>query len=179
MSEEAFEIEPVKKRSLAPRIIFGIVSILLGVAFILLRNVALSVIGYVVGGMSLAAGVVTIIAFLASHKNKLIISLISGIIEALFGILFLIKPNILADIAIYLFAAVVFISGMVMLYTATQDKKFGIINWKVTLVFGIVLALLGALMLLFIKQDRVFIAVLIGIELIVDGVLDVIAVAFR
>ena len=168
-----------KKESFLPRLAYIIISFLAGAVFIFARNNIFAVLGYVVGAIVLIMGVVTITAFIVEKGNKWVGSLIWGILQILLGIFCLCKPKWIADVSVYICAVIFFISGIVMVYFAIKDKGIGFRNWIPELVAGIVLALLGVVMLLFVRKTEAVVAVITGVGFIVTAVINVVALILK
>ncbi|MBE6818574.1 MAG: hypothetical protein E7517_05390 [Ruminococcaceae bacterium] len=171
--------EKKKRDNLIARVAYICISFLAGIVFIAARNNIFDLLGYIAGGMLLILGVAVVIAFFASKGKGWLPSLIFGIVEAIIGIFFLCKPKVIADFAVYVFAIIIFVSGVVLIYFAACDKRSGIKQWIVVLVFGIVLSIAGVVMLLFVRQSQAVIAVMAGISFIVSAVFNVIALALK
>ncbi|MBR0413521.1 MAG: DUF308 domain-containing protein [Clostridia bacterium] len=171
--------EKKKRDNLMARIAYICISFLAGIVFIVARNNIFDLLGYIGGGMLLILGVVTVIAFFASKGKAWLPSLIFGIVEAIIGIFFLCKPKIIADFAVYVFAIIIFISGVVMIYFAACDKRNGIKQWIAILIMGIVLSIAGVVMLLFVRQSQAVIAIIAGVSFIVSAVFNVVALALK
>lgn len=173
------EVKRRKRDSFVPRALYSALCLIAGLIFIIARNSIFDLLGYIAGGMLLLTGAVTITAFFVSKGNKWIFSLIWGIVEALLGIFCLASPKIIADMAVYVFAALIFIGGIVLIYFATADKSFGIKGWKYILIFGIALAVLGLAMLLFVRQSQAVIAVIVGVSFIISAVLNIVSLFLK
>lgn len=168
-----------KKESFWPRIAYSVVSLLAGIVFIAARSNIYAMLGYIVGIVFLVVSAVTITAFVLEKRKKWVGSLIWGVLQAIIGIYCLFNPKWLADAAIYIFATIIFISGVVLIYYAIKDKANGFINWKPVLIFGIVLAVLGLVMLFFVNQTQAVLAVITGIVFIITSALNVVALALK
>ena len=168
-----------KKEGFVTRIVYAVITLLVGVVFIIARDHIFDVLGYIVGGLLLIMGAVTITAFFTSKGNKWVGSLVWGILEAILGVFCLFTPHMIANFAVYIFAIIIFISGIVMSYFAVRDKKAGFGQWLPSLIFGIVLAVIGLVMLLFVNQTKAFVAVMVGIAFLITAVLNVITLFLK
>ena len=168
-----------KKENFWQRIAYSVVFLLAGIVFIAARNDIFSILGYVVGIVLIIISTVTITAFVLEKKKKWIGSLIWGVLQALMGIYCLFNPNWLADAAVYIVAAIIVVCGIVLIYFAVRDKVAGVKNWLTVLIFGIVLAVLGLAMLLFVGQTKAVVAVVTGIGFIITSVLNVVALILK
>ena len=173
------EGEKRRKTNLIARLVYSAVSLLAGLIFIFARDSIFDLLGYIAGGMLLITGAGAIISFLASKSARRLGALIGGILQAVLGIFCLVKPKMVADLAVYVFALIIFISGVVMIYFAVGDKNIGFVKWKPILVFGIILALLGAAMLLFVRQSQAVIAVITGVSFVITAVFNLVALLLR
>ena len=171
-------VERKKKESFITRIAYAAISLIVGIIFIAGRAGIFDVLGYIVGGILLIMGTVTITAFVTA-KGKWVGSLVWGVLQVLLAIFCLLNPAWIANAAVYIFAVIIFISGIVMIYFALRDKKDGFKKWLASLIFGIILAVLGLVMLLFVSQTKAFVAVMVGISFIITAVLNVVALILK
>ncbi len=171
--------ERKKKESFITRIAYAAISLIVGIIFIAGRAGIFDVLGYIVGGILLIMGTVTITAFVTAKGNKWVGSLVWGVLQVLLAIFCLLNPAWIANAAVYIFAVIIFISGIVMIYFALRDKKDGFKKWLASLIFGIILAVLGLVMLLFVSQTKAFVAVMVGISFIITAVLNVVALILK
>ena len=169
----------MKKDSLIARIVYAGIALIVGIIFILARNGIFDMLGYIVGGILLIMGAVTITAFLTAKGNKWVGSLVWGILLVLIGIYCLFNPAWIANAAVYIFAVIIFISGIVMAYFAVRDKKAGFKQWLPSLIFGIALAVLGLVMLLFVRQTQAVVAVITGVSFILTAILNVVSLILK
>ena len=174
--------EPAKRRkkeSFLPRVVYAIVAFVTGLVFIIARNDIFAVLGYVVGAIVMVMGIVTVTAFLVAKGNKWVGSLVWGILLILFGIFCLCTPKWIADAAVYISAIIFFVSGIVLIYFAVRDKKMGFEKWIPSLIAGIVLAVLGAAMLLFVRKAEAVVAVFTGIGFILTSILNIVTLILK
>ena len=168
-----------RKEGFVTRIVYAAIALLVGIVFIAARVHIFDVLGYILGAALVIMGIVTITAFLTSKGNKWVGSLIWGVLEAILGVFCMINPQTVSNFAVYIFAIIIFISGIVMIYFAVRDKKAGFGQWLPSLIFGIVLAVIGLVMLLFVNQTKAFGAVMVGISFILTAVLNVVALFLK
>ena len=168
-----------KKESFISRFVYSIIAFIAALIFIIGRNEIFGVLGYIVGAMALVLGVVTIIAFLMKKGRAHVISLIAGILEIMAGIFCMVRPFTITNLSIYVFAIIIFISGIVLAYFAIRDKKLGVTRWLPSLILGILLALLGLAMLFFVSQSRMVIAVIVGVALLVSSIFNLVSLALK
>lgn len=168
-----------KKENFLSRLVYTILAFVMAIAFIVGRNEIFGVLGYIVGVLAIVMGAVTIIAFLMSKGKASLISLIWGILEIMAGIYCVVRPFAIANLAIYVFAIIIFISGIVLVYFALRDKQAGFKKWIPILIFGIVMAILGLAMLFFVSQSRAVVAVMVGISLFLSSVFNMIALILQ
>ncbi len=169
------EIVVVTRRKKWPVLLYSAICALVGLAFIIFNKTALNVFGIILGGLLLILGISVVVAFLSCKGAKSTFSLALGIIVILAGIIVLVKNNAVVNFAGYIFATYVLVHGCIMLYFAYEDKQANVVNWKITLFFGIALVIAAVLMFLFIDKFKAATAVVVGIMLIINAGLDIVS----
>ncbi len=174
-----YEFVVINRRKKWPVLLYSVICALVGLAFIIFNKTALNIFGIILGGLILILGISVVVVFLSREGAKSTFSLAAGIVLILAGIIVLLKNNAVVNFAGYIFAAYVLVHGCIMIYLAYEDKKANVVNWKVTLSFGIALAVAAVLMFLFLDKLKAATAVVVGIMLIINAVLDIVSVFIK
>ena len=185
VDEEIVVVDPeatrkiIRKELFGPRLIYGIVNLALGLIFIIARNSIFNILGYVTGGALLLLGVTGIILFFSSKGSTTVFGLIWSTFEFFAGIFCLANPEVIASIAIYVFALMIFLSGMIIIYFSLRDKSRGFSWWKAGFALGVILAVLGILMLIFNHQSQAVISVIVGVSFILSAIFGFVSLMLR
>ena len=156
VDEEIVVVDPeevekkIRKELFGPRLIYAIVNLALGLIFIFARNSIFNILG-----------------------------LIWSVLEFFAGIFCLANPDVIADMAIYVFAILIFLSGMILIYFSVRDKNRGFSWWKAGFALGIILAILGILMIIFNHQSQAVISVIVGVSCIISAIFGLVSLMLR
>ena len=185
VDEEIVVVDPeevekkIRKELFGPRLIYAIVNLALGLIFIFARNSIFNILGYVTGASLLLLGVTGVILFFASKGSTTVFGLIWSVLEFFAGIFCLANPDVIADMAIYVFAILIFLSGMILIYFSVRDKNRGFSWWKAGFALGIILAILGILMIIFNHQSQAVISVIVGVSCIISAIFGLVSLMLR
>lgn len=185
VDEEIVVVDPeavhkkIRKELFGPRLIYALVNLALGLIFIFARNSIFNILGYVTGAALLLLGITGIILFFASKGSTTVFGLIWSILEFFAGVFCLANPDVIANLAIYVFAVLIFLSGMILIYFSVRDKGRGFSWWKAGFILGIVLAILGILMIVFNHQSQAVISVIVGVSFLISAVFGAVSLALR
>lgn len=173
------EHKRVRKELFGPRLIYAIVNMALGLIFIFARNSIFNILGYVTGASLLLLGITGIILFFASKGSTTVFGMVWSVLEFFAGVFCLANPGVIANLAIYVFALMIFLSGMILIYFSIRDKGRGFSWWKAGFALGIILAVLGVLMIIFNHQSQAVISVIVGVSFIISAVFGLVSLALR
>ena len=161
----------VKKMSITS-IIFSIIFIAIGIFLLLKPETAINIICYVLGVLLILWGVVSMIQFFSDKTSEsyLSISFIFGAFVFIFGLIILIKPEIIASIIPLLLGIWMLINGVTKLsYSLTINK---LSNATVSIVGSIFIIILGVLLIFNPFAGAKSLVQIIGISFIVYSVID-------
>lgn len=161
----------VKKMSIVS-IIFSIIFIAIGIFLLLKPETAINIICYVLGVLLILWGVVSMIQFFSDKTSEsyLSISFIFGAFMFIFGLIILIKPEIIASIIPLLLGIWMLINGVTKLsYSLTINK---LSNATVSIVGSIFIIILGVLLIFNPFAGAKSLVQIIGISFIVYSVID-------
>jgi len=161
----------VKKMSIVS-IIFSILFIAIGIFLLLKPETAINIICYVLGVLLILWGVVSMIQFFSDKTSEsyLSISFIFGAFMFIFGLIILIKPEIIASIIPLLLGIWMLINGVTKLsYSLTINK---LSNATVSIIGSILIIILGVLLIFNPFAGAKSLVQIIGISFIVYSVID-------
>ena len=161
----------VKKMSIVS-IIFSILFIAIGIFLLLKPETAINIICYVLGVLLILWGVVSMIQFFSDKTSEsyLSISFIFGAFVFIFGLIILIKPEIIASIIPLLLGIWMLINGVTKLsYSLTINK---LSNATVSIIGSILIIILGVLLIFNPFAGAKSLVQIIGISFIVYSVID-------
>jgi len=153
-------------------IINGVIFIFLGLLFVVFPEGTLQSISIYIGLVILIPGIILLITgFLdksGSRNRNIIISL--GVITVLFGLLFILKPNLIGILLSVFISLWVILNGFFKLVASFSMKDMDEAGWWVQSLIGFVLLAFGVYMLVNAFSVSVFITIWAGIMLLIFGV---------
>ena len=137
----------------------AVLYIILGLILLIWPGVSATVFCYAFGGILLIYGVVTIVSFFLrdSRQGSFVFELFLGIVAAALGLLFLLRPVIVASVLPVILGLFIVVDGLVNLKRALELRRMLYLRWIVPLVLSAVSAVLG---LVIVFQP--FLAALLG-----------------
>lgn len=155
-------------------IVFSIIYIAIGIFLILKPEDGLTIVSYILGIIFLIWGLVSMTKFFSKKESEsyLEFGFILGAFVFIFGIIILIKPTIVSTIIPLLFGIWILLNGVTKLsYAITifrENRSF------VSIIFSLVLIVLGILLVLNPFNELDFLIQIVGSFLIAYSVLDII-----
>lgn len=144
-------------------LMIALMSILLGLLFIILKGNIISVALTIIG-------IVVIIMAIIDFCNK---ETVHGIIKAVLGVCILIFGWMFVDLALYIVAAVLLIQGLIEIVNAIRCKNSIASVQKIIYFIKPVICIVAGLCLLFNQGATIdWIFILVGVLLAVNGVLS-------
>ena len=141
--------------------------IIVGLVLLAIPGIALNAVCIIFGIYLIIYGVVKIIGYFAKDVYQLAFQfdLALGIVAAIVGIVFICKTS-----------SIVQIHATLKIQTSLDSKKFGISSWWLMLVMAIMVAAVGIMLILMPGETTKVMIRLIGLNLCLDGVLNLIIV---
>ena len=164
------------KKVVQNKIFLAILSIVLGVILIARQKAALDSLVWITGIVLLVSAAVFILIF-AFKKDKHPSQLILGIVFAILGLLFAIKPGFVVNAFPVIIGIILIISGLMDLGSALTAPE-GTSGKGLLILFSIVLILFGVLCIFQPGAIANAITLLIGIFLLINGIFDLILLIF-
>ncbi len=155
-------------------LIYSIILIALGICLVAMPHQTLRTICYIVGGVLMALGVCSVVGYFVDGNDRFGIS--NGIIEFLFGLILVIFAVPISDGGIFaIFAGVaLLISGIYKAQNSFDIKMAGIKQWWVYLLYAVMVALLGLLLIINPFEGQDVLLIFLGVTLIFDGIMDIV-----
>lgn len=152
----------------------AVLYIILGLILLIWPGVSATVFCYAFGGILLIYGVVTIVSFFLrdSRQGSFVFELFLGIVAAALGLLFLLRPVIVASVLPVILGLFIVVDGLVNLKRALELRRMLYVRWTVPLVLSAVSAVLGLVIVFqpFLAAEAL--VMLIGAVLIYEGLSD-------
>lgn len=152
----------------------AVLYIILGLILLIWPGVSATVFCYAFGGILLIYGVVTIVSFFLrdSRQGSFVFELFLGIVAAALGLLFLLRPVIVASVLPVILGLFIVVDGLVNLKRALELRRMLYVRWTMPLVLSAVSAVLGLVIVFqpFLAAEAL--VMLIGAVLIYEGLSD-------
>lgn len=155
-------------------VLASVLYIILGLILLIWPGVSATVFCYAFGGVLLAYGLVTVLSFFLrdSRQGVFAFELFLGIVAAALGLLFLLRPMIVASVLPVILGLFIVVDGLVNLKRAMELRRMLYLRWSIPLVLSLVSVLLGLLILFrpFLAAEAL--VMVIGAVLIYEGLSD-------
>lgn len=155
-------------------VLAAVLYIILGLVLFIWPGISATVICYAFGGVLLAYGVVTVVSFFLrdSRQGSFVFELFLGIVAAALGLLFLIRPVIVASVLPVILGLFIVVDGLINLKRAMELRRMEYGRWNIPLILSVVSVLLGLLILFrpFLAAEAL--VMVVGAVLIYEGVSD-------
>ena len=152
--------------------------ILVGLILLLAPGIALNTVCTVFGIYLIVYGVVKVIGYFAKDVYQLAFQfdLALGIVAAIVGIVFVCRTSSIVQLLSTCIGIVMLVDATLKIQTALDSKRFGISSWWIMLIMAVIVAALGILLILMPGETTRMMIRLIGLNLCLDGVLNLIIV---
>lgn len=161
-------------------LIAALVYLILGLILLFFPNLTTSIFCAALGGLLLLYGIITVISyFIRSNSSRdfsFQMELIFGVISAVVGLFFLVKPSVLLSILPFILGVYILIDGLVNLKRGMDMKKLGYVRWNATLILAVVSLVLGAVILWNPFGTHLMLIRMIGIAFLYQGGSDLWAI---
>ncbi|MBR1584343.1 MAG: DUF308 domain-containing protein [Clostridia bacterium] len=157
----------------------AVLCIVAGLIMLLWPGPVLDAVCYVLGGISIAAGVTRIVRYFKQDHTYPVIfqsDLIVGLFTLALGIFMVTNPQAVMSMIPTLFAIVMIGFGIANILRAVDAKKAGIGPWGVLLAMAILSIILGYVILMGPFETLAVTVAVIGGCLVYEGVTDIITV---
>ena len=158
---------------------YSVLTACLIIVGLVIPGIALNAVCIIFGIYLIIYGVVKIIGYFAKDVYQLAFQfdLALGIVAAIVGIVFICKTSSIVQILSTCIGIVMLIDATLKIQTSLDSKRFGISSWWLMLVMAIMVAAVGIMLILMPGETTKVMIRLIGLNLCLDGVLNLIIVA--
>jgi len=158
------------KKILTSYIFDGIVLILIGIAVIIWSELALDILFRVIGAVFAVLGIVKLIMFFVNKNNdRKATDLLTALLQIVLGAALLIKPDFFVKYLFIIIGVIMVYGSILMLIRAVKLRREKGAMFVLSLVFGILTLVLGAVIIWNPAAFANFIMILYGISLIIEG----------
>lgn len=167
------DMNSLKRTKLAYSIL-SIVLIVIGIYLIIQPQTALLTVCRVLGVVLMFYGIIRILGYFSHDMYQLAFQfdLAMGIFLLVAGCIFLFRTEWIAELIPAFIGVIVLIDAVFKIQTSLDAKRFGISKWWLILILAVIAGALGAMLLVIPLKVVEFVMVLIGINLVIDGVLN-------
>ena len=163
-------------------ILISALYIVLGIVFLAMPGLSVQMICYLLGISMLVIGITYIVLFFTRDSVRGILSmdLVIGIVAAAFGAFVLLNQTFIGTILPFAMGIVLLLGAVIKLQNAISMKRLKLKPWYVVLIFSVILAALGAILLVnpFPEEHQDWMIMYTGISLILDGVVNLVSMGF-
>ncbi|MBP3461340.1 MAG: DUF308 domain-containing protein [Bacilli bacterium] len=155
-------------------IIFSSLLILIGMFLLIKPETTLHAISYFMGVALIIWGLVPIIQFFSNKETKqyLEFSFIIGVFALIFGIIIMIKPNIIGSIIPLLIGIWMVINGVTKLYYSLTLNKLS--SATASIILSIIILVCGLVLIFNPFKGAIILTKIIGISVIIYSILDLV-----
>ncbi len=152
--------------------------IIAGLLLLVMPGIALNAVCVIFGIYLIIYGVVKIAGYFAKDVYQLAFQfdLALGIVAAIVGIVFVCRTSRIVQILSTCIGIVMLIDATLKIQTSLDSKRFGISSWWLMMLMAVVVAVLGIMLILMPGETTRVMIRLIGLNLCLDGVLNLIIV---
>ena len=155
-------------------------SAVLGLALIIRPEMGINLLCYLLGSAILLFGIIKIAGYFSKDLFRLAFQfdLALGIFISIAGLLIIIHPYTVAQIAPRIVGTLWIADGSLRIQTAFDSKRFGMKNWWLLLILAVLTCLCGTLLLLDPFGGAAALVIMLGVSLVFDGVQNIFTVIY-
>ena len=170
-------METLMKKFFRSSLISSITLLIIGILLILQSEITIITISYIIGTLLIALGAIAIIKFIKNINNiaREDLDIVYGTVTIILGVIVIYNPEAIASIIpIIIGIGIVIISATKLQYAIElKDNLNG--QWKTTLIFSIVSAICGVVLICNPFKGAVIIMQIIGGVIVAYSILDIIS----
>ncbi len=147
----------------------------LGILLIAVPKFSVSVIGFICGAILIVFGAVRLIGYFSKDLYRLAFQydLAFGIMMIILGAVMLMHPDSLMNFICITLGISFLADGLFKIQITIDAKKFGIDKWWLILALSIITIVFGVLLIIRPNESSRLIVILIGIEMLCEGILNI------
>ena len=152
-------------------LVSAILTVVIGVLLTVFSSVAIDVVCIGIGAAAAVIGVISVIRYLRKPENRY--ELLMGLVFAATGVYIICSPQTLQNLVAVVFGILILFHGIVDVQSTVKLYKARDALWPVALVISVLTIAAGVVLICLRKQAVQTLAVVIGIMLICEGLMDV------
>lgn len=170
-------METLMKRFFRSSLISSITLLIIGILLILQSEITIITISYIIGTLLIALGAIAIIKFIKNINNiaREDLDIVYGTVTIILGVIVIYNPEAIASIIPIIIGIGIVISSATKLQYAIELKDNLNGQWKTTLIFSIVSAICGVVLICNPFKGAVIIMQIIGGVIVAYSILDIIS----
>lgn len=147
----------------------------LGILLIAVPKFSVSVIGFICGAILIVFGAVRLIGYFSKDLYRLAFQydLAFGIMMIILGTVMIMHPDSLMNFICITLGISFLADGLFKIQITIDAKKFGIDKWWLILALSIITIVFGVLLIIRPNESSRLIVILIGIEMLCEGILNI------
>ena len=159
-------------------VIVSLLLCVLGVVMIVVPDFSASLIGTLCGIMLIVFGAFKLVGYFSKDLYRLAFQydLAFGILTLALGIIILLNPDNIMNFICVVLGVAVLADGLLKIQIALDSKRFGISKWWLILMMAIMVAFVGALLLLAPFETGSILVRVLGLSICIDGIMNLIVV---
>ena len=171
---EVKETTEVNFKTSGNSILVSVMMIIIGAVLFFIPDGVNSIIGYVIGGAFLLAGLLTIVKYFKPNVKASILNLITGILYFAVGVIVIVNPTIIMQLATVIFGIYMLINGILKFYNCYLIKDIKDRRWKLNLISGTIIIVFGLILIINPFANLMLITKISGAFLIIVAIYDII-----
>ena len=170
-------METLMKKFFRSSLISSITLLIIGILLILQSEITIITISYIIGTLLIALGAIAIIKFIKNINNiaREDLDIVYGTVTIILGVIVIYNPAAIASIIPIIIGIGIVISSATKLQYAIELKDNLNGQWKTTLIFSIVSAICGVVLICNPFKGAVIIMQIIGGVIVAYSILDIIS----
>lgn len=170
-------METLMKKFFRSSLISSITLLIIGILLILQSEITIITISYIIGTLLIALGAIAIIKFIKNINNiaREDLDIVYGTVTIILGVIVIYNPEAIASIIPIIIGIGIIISSATKLQYAIELKDNLNGQWKTTLIFSIVSAICGVVLICNPFKGAVIIMQIIGGVIVAYSILDIIS----
>lgn len=157
-------LKKLKVASLAKAILY----IVFGICLLVIPDATKMTVCYLFGGIVLAGGLLSVINYFVYGYEPF--GFIKGMVEVLFGILFLTCARQIADAFALIFGLVFIVHNLFLIQDSFDYRRLGVSTWWLDLLFSVLMVAFGVILVINPFAAERALIVFLAISAILDGV---------
>lgn len=153
---------------------FALSLVILGSVFLFCPKITLGLICKITGIVLLIGGIIRVLSYFTKEMFQLAFQfdLGLGIVSMIVGLILLFHTQNLGQVVFTFLGILILIDGTLKIQTAIDAKRFGIEKWRIILIISLIITSVGILLITMPWKTTEFVIRLIGINLALDGFLN-------